>query len=79
MYICKILASTYYFIGNGKFRPPPLIPGGCKMTLVWEIAPGIKQFWKMVLRSINNRWETNLPKIIEKILILDLSILAIIV
>ena len=42
------------------------------MTMAWEIALGIKQFSKIILRSIKNHLETNLSKIIQKILVLDL-------
>ena len=28
----------------------------------------VKQYWKIILRSIKNHWETNLSKIIQKIL-----------
>ena len=54
MYISKI------FDGNGQFWPLE--------ALAWEMALRIKQFWKIILRSIKNHWETNLSKIIQKIL-----------
>ena len=53
MYISKI------FDGNGQFWPLE--------ALAWEMALRIKQFWKIILRSIKNHWETNLSKIIQKI------------
>ena len=33
------------------------------------------KFWKRIFMSIKNRWETNLSKIIQKNLVLDLSVL----
>ena len=44
------------------------------MAFAWEIALGIKRFWKETLMSKKNCWEINLSKIIQKILVLDLSI-----
>ena len=34
----------------------------------------MKRFWKRTLTSNKNRWETNLSKVIQKTLVLDLSI-----
>ena len=81
MYMRNILASSYPLFGNAPPTPgfdTLLSPGVYKMTFAWEIALGIKQFWKVILRSINNCWETNLSKIIQKILVLDLSIMVLI-
>ena len=77
MYVSKILASTYHLLEMANFDPPfwpPFDPRGLETTFAWEIALTVKQFWKIILRSIKNRWETNLSKIIQKILVLDLSI-----
>ena len=43
------------------------------MTFPWEIALGIKRFWKTTLMSNKNCWEINLSKIIQKALVFDLS------
>ena len=59
MYICRILASRSLLVMT-NFDP------------LFDRS-GIKQFWKIILRSIKNHWETNLSKIIQKILVLDLS------
>ena len=40
----------------------------------WEVTLGIEQFWKTIPMSIKNGWETNFTKVIQKILVLDLSI-----
>ena len=40
----------------------------------WEIALDVKWFWRRILISIENYLETNLSKVIQKILVLDLSI-----
>ena len=61
---------------NGEFETPfdsLLIPGVYKITFAWATALAIKQFWKIILRSIKNCWETNFSKIIQKVLVLDLS------
>ena len=68
---------SFILLAIANFDPlfdPFLTPGSWKMTFAWEIALGIKWFWKIILRPIKNRWETNLSKIIQKILVLGLSI-----
>ena len=72
-----MLASSYHFIENSKFWPPfwlPFDPRGLENGVCMGNRSWYKAILKKNLMSNKKCWEINLSKIIQKILVLDLSI-----
>ena len=73
----------YPFIRNGRFWPPhplspfwlPFDPQGLENSVRMENHSGYKAILKQIIMYIKSRWETNLSRIIQKILVLNLSMI----
>ena len=75
--LCKFSTSSWHVIGNGQFWPPPFDPlfdpRGLENGICIENCSGYNIILKIIPYVYQKRWETNLSKIIQKILVLDLS------